>query len=164
MDWLNQWQEEKVAERMRQKAEERFAALGFPPDLQAENLTILFEFCKIAANLLKQEPNLELADGSKVPYTEKAARQHMILFTKCIVSAMNKCHQKNITGNMKMTMLQQLALDVFNQAKQVIVLMLTQQPSPQLEEHLQSEQKALQQYASHQLKLYYEELQQTAGS
>lgn len=123
---IQQFNEEKIAGRMSQKAKERLAQAG-KPELLDENVNIIYEFCKIAVNLVKSELSTEL--------DEKTAKNLVILFIKCLTQAIIKCDQHNIDGDIKVRSLQGLALDVYNLCKDYSITAMAQPADdPSMEE------------------------------
>lgn len=123
---IQQFNEEKIAERMSQKAKERLSQAG-NPELLEENVNIIYEFCKIAVGLVKNELATQL--------DEKSAKNLVILFIKCLTQAIIKCDQHHIEGDIKVRSLQGLALDVYNLCKDYSLTALSQPAEdPALEE------------------------------
>ncbi|MEB3287810.1 MAG: hypothetical protein VKJ04_09930 [Vampirovibrionales bacterium] len=107
---IQQFNEEKIAQRMSQKAKERFVHANTPDALLEEDVNIIYEFCKIAIGLVKND----LAGH----VDEKHAKNLVILFIKCLTQAIIKCDQHKIAGDIKVRALQGLALDLYNLCKE----------------------------------------------
>jgi hypothetical protein len=100
---------------------DRMVALGWPEDDVQTNANILFEFAKIAGNLMLSEPGIQIPGSDTViPYDLPMAHQAMELFAEGIYQAVVKSREYGIDSDTRTQMLQSLALDVFGQAKQIV--------------------------------------------
>src|SRR4051812_19924370 len=99
----------------------RMASLGMTDAEYEENAGILHDFNKIAADMLAGEAGLEMPGSTEsIPLDEHLITQALNLFSEGICFAMVKCLEMGITGDTKKTILQNMALEVYNQAKQVV--------------------------------------------
>ncbi len=135
MAGLNQFNPEKVAQLIAQGMQERMADGGemSPEDIN-ENTGYLQEFAKIAGGIIQGEPNIEIPGTNQaIPFDESSATKAMHLFSEGIYHALIKCHDLGITGQLKVEFLQPLAMEVFNQTKQIIATIHGQEHTPEFQ-------------------------------
>lgn len=109
----------------------RMASLDMSDREFDENAGILYDFNYIAANMLKDEPGLEMPGAPQpIPADEELIKTILRLFSEGVCFAMGKCLEMGITGEPKKTILQNMALEVYNQAKQIIACTYGQEHTP----------------------------------
>lgn len=138
----------QIANEIAESMIPRFATLGMTPEENQEDSGILREFCKIAAGMLRDEPVIEMPGvAQRIELDQATFTQALTLFIEGIYLAMIKCLEMNISGdtlisnpqdpNMQIKaknyLLENLALDVFNQAKQVVATTYGQEHTPDLQ-------------------------------
>ena len=100
---------------------ERMIGLGWPEEEVQAKANILFEFAKIAGNLMLGEPGIQIPGSDTViPYDLSMAHQAMELFAEGIYQAVAKARELQLDDATQTQMLQTLAMDVFGQAKQIV--------------------------------------------
>jgi hypothetical protein len=112
----------------------RLGAVGLPDEIFQENASIINDFNNIAANMLRDEPGLELP-GSPAPiaWDERLSHQGIQLFTEGICYALLKCQEMGIAGEVKKIIMQNLALEVLNQSKQIVGCTYGQENTPEFQ-------------------------------
>lgn len=109
----------------------RMASLDMSDREFDENAGILYDFNYIAANMLKDEPGIDMPGAPQpIPTDEAVIRTILSLFSEGVCFAMGKCLEMGITGEPKKTILQNMALEVYNQAKQIIACTYGQEHTP----------------------------------
>jgi hypothetical protein len=109
----------------------RMASLDMSDREFDENAGILYDFNYIAANMLKEEPGIDMPGAPQpIPTDEAVIRTILSLFSEGVCFAMGKCLEMGITGEPKKTILQNMALEVYNQAKQIIACTYGQEHTP----------------------------------
>jgi hypothetical protein len=110
---------------------DRMASQDMPDADFEENAEILFNFNNIAVTLLKDEPGLEMPGSTQtIPIDEALTNSILDIFSEGICFAMAKCAEMGIIGDPKKNILQDMALEVYNQAKQVIACTYGQESTP----------------------------------
>lgn len=155
MSSLAHFNEEKIAERMMEKARERLESVNTTGELLEEDLAIVFEFTKIAVGLVKNELSEHLDDAH--------AKQLIVLFAKCLVQAIVKSDQHGIEGELKIKALQALALDIFGMSKDHILLAMAEAGNPNFDTTMEDSKKELKRNTMQRLKFHITQLQQMSG-
>lgn len=112
---------------------EKLGGLNLPPEDLDENAAILREFNQIAAQMLTEQGiQIPAADGSasNIPLDERITHQAMILFSEGLYFAMIKCAEMGITGDVKKHLLQNLAMNVYEQSTQIVASTYGQEHTP----------------------------------
>jgi hypothetical protein len=96
-----------------------------------ENAGILFNFNNIAISLLKEEPGLEMPGVTQIiPIDESLTEAILTMFSEGIYHAMVRCAEMGLTADPKKVILQDMALEVYNQAKQIVACTYGQENTP----------------------------------
>jgi len=112
-----------VAKAARHLSGKCMARLEGLPGSEAEremNQTMLYDFIGIAAQMLTVEQvEITADDGEKklIATDEPMIKRGLLLFSRGLVAALKKCMEKNIAGELKKLLLQNLALDLYKQVK-----------------------------------------------
>lgn len=109
----------------------QMASLEMPDMEFEENAGILYDFNHIAANMLKDEPAIEVPGAPQpIPVDEQVIMAILRLFSEGIYFAMGKCVEMGLTGEPKKIILQNMALEVYNQCRQIIACTYGQEHTP----------------------------------
>lgn len=101
------------------------------PEEYQEDCNILAEFNKIAAGMLVQEPGIEMPGARQpIPMDEKMVIQALMLFCEGIFYTIEKCFEMGITGDLKKNLLQTVAMEIYNQSKQIVAATFGQEHTP----------------------------------
>jgi len=120
-----------IAKQVTDRFIDRMASQEMPDADFDENANILFNFNNIAVNLLKDEPGLEMPGSNQVFPIDDALTDAIIsMFAEGICHAMIRCAEMGLTGDPKKSILQDMALEVYNQAKQIIACTYGQENTP----------------------------------
>jgi hypothetical protein len=99
-----------------------------------EDRQIIIEFNKIAAGMLQQEPGIDMPNSPQpIPMDGKMVLQALSLFSEGIYFALSKCAETGIVGDLKKSLLQNLAMEVYNQSKQVVAATYGQEHTPEFQ-------------------------------
>lgn len=113
---------------------QRMQSMNLPDTEMQSNAQILFEFGKIASSLVLQEPGFDNpTTGETIPFDLPMARQVVELFSEGIFQAALSCSQKGMPFELKSQFLQQLAQDLYAQAKQIAVSTYGQDATPEMQ-------------------------------
>jgi len=145
------------AKALGQQLAEQFTArldgLNISAEDYQDNATMLRDFNGIAAKMLSEDPGIETpsptGEIALVPLDEKMIRQGLTLFSEGVYLALIKCMEMgitgeiivpvptnedpNATGKLKLILMQNLAMNVYEQAKQLIVVTYGQEETPELQ-------------------------------
>ncbi len=120
-----------AAEQVSSQMIPRLDNLNLSAEEYQEDLEILQEFNKIAAGMLNEEPGIEMPGNAQpIPLNEKTAMQGLSLFSEGLYLGITKCLEMGITGDVKKHLLQNLAMEVYSQAKQVVASTYGQEHTP----------------------------------
>ncbi len=113
---------------------QRLALLPLSPEEAEENADILMEFGKIAVQMLGEKQGIEMpapgGGNSMISLDEKIATQAISLFAEGVYFSMAKCVEMGITGDVKRHLLQNLAMNVYEQAEQIVASTYGQEHTP----------------------------------
>jgi len=146
---------EDIAAELTDSAHERFEQLGFTdPDL-GDCFAVVEQFNQIAANMLQEEEGIQ-APGNRtaIPYDEQTARQLLTLINEGIVHALIKCDEMGVNTESRLAVMQQAALEIYNQSKQVVASTYGQESTPDLQISMKQQIMMMQQGAENNL-LYF---------
>lgn len=161
---LTQWNAEATIEQLSQSAYTRLDTHGFSPDALEENMHIVGQFSQIAANMITQEGIIEVAGSTKpIQHDPNTASQAMELFSEGIVHALIKCDELGIEGEPKSTILQNMAMEVYNQAKQVVGMTYGQDQTPDFQIAKPQQMAFMQQSADNHLLHFLKEYEAQSG-
>jgi len=120
-----------IAKQVTDRFIDRMASQEMPDADFDENASILFNFNNIAVTLLKDEPGLEMPGATQViPIDEGLTEAIISMFAEGICHAMIRCAEMGLTGDPKKSILQDMALEVYNQAKQIVACTYGQENTP----------------------------------
>jgi hypothetical protein len=125
---------ELMAQQMAEAFYNRLLQAGLT-DVEAQSGAITAQqFAQIAGQLLSQEPNYTLpGTETAVTFDDRMATQSIELFLEGLYHACLKCWEYGISGEIKNTLLQQLAMNLFEQGKQVVATTVGQELTPELQ-------------------------------
>jgi len=105
------------------------------PDEYQEDCTILVEFNKIAAGmLLQEEQGIEIPGSAQpIPMDEALLTQALVLFAEGVYYAIIKCAEIGLVGDLKRNLMQNLAMEIYNQARQVVIATFGQEHTPEFQ-------------------------------
>lgn len=103
------------------------------PDEYQENCTIVVEFNRIAANMLQGEQAIEVPGSDPIPMDEVLLNQALLLFAEGIYYAVIKCAEIGLVGDLKRNLMQNLAMEIYNQARQVVIATFGQEHTPEFQ-------------------------------
>jgi hypothetical protein len=145
----------------------RYGSLNLPPEEEQDNGDIIQEFNKIAADMLSQEEGIEMpgANGaaSLIPLDEKTIPQTQSLFAEGLYFATVKCAEMGIIGDIKKHLLQNLAMDVYSQAKQITASTYGQEHTPDFQFPFEQQVQYIRQTAESALIYYINEYEKQYG-
>ena len=103
------------------------------PEIE-ENLGIIHGFIGIALAEIQKQGEIEIpGTGQAIPFDENVTGQTIGLFTEGLYYGMQRCRDMGITGDLKTFFLQSLALELFNQAKQMVITTFGQEHTPEIQ-------------------------------
>lgn len=149
---------EDIAAELTDSAHERFEQLGFTdPDL-GDCFAVVEQFNQIAANMLQEEEGIQAPGNRKaIAYDEQTARQLLTLFNEGIVHALIKCDEMGVPAETRLVVMQQAALEIYNQAKQVVASTYGQESTPDLQISMKQQIMMMQQGADNNLLFFLNE-------
>lgn len=104
------------------------------PEEYEEDCNIISEFNRIAAGMLHQEPGIEMPGAPQpIPMDENMVMQALTLFGEGIFYTISKCSEMGITGDLKKQLLQTVAMEVYNQSKQIVAATFGQEHTPEFQ-------------------------------
>lgn len=143
---------------------ERLAGSGLPSDEVQENIEILAQFSNIALGEILKEPGISLPGTEQlIPWDEKTSTQGLTLFAEGIYMGMMKCFQLRIPSDVKKRLLQEFALDVYTQAKQVVASTYGQEHTPEFQLSHEQQVALINQSADSALMFYLNRYEQENG-
>ena len=123
-----------LIEQTRQSLLVRLETLGLSPDEYEHDSRVLSEFTEIAAGQLTQEPGLEGPDPEQpIPLDANMVAQGLTLFCEGLYFALAKFASMGIGGTIKQEMIQNLALHIYEQAKQLVAATYGQEHTPEFQ-------------------------------
>lgn len=112
----------------------RLAATHPTQEDYQENGNILTQFNGIAVGMLKNEAGIEIpGSGTPIPWDENMIRQALSLFCEGLYYALARCRDTSISGELKLNLLQSLAMEIYGQSKQVVIATLGQEQTPEFQ-------------------------------
>jgi len=112
----------------------RLDSLGLSQEEYESNCNILGSFTQIAVQQLASEPGLEGPDpNNPIPLDDRMIVQGLTLFCEGLYDALVKCAHMGITGSLKQQMIENLAMFVYDQAKQVVAATYGQEHTPEFQ-------------------------------
>jgi hypothetical protein len=129
-----------------------------------EDRQIIIEFNKIAAGMLQQEPGLEMPGAPQpFPIDENMMAQALSLFAEGIYFSLEKCAEIGIVGDLKKGLLQNLAMEVYGQAKQVVAATYGQEHTPDFQFTMEQQVEIIHKAAEGHLVSFIAEYEQEHG-
>ena len=130
---------------------DRLADLGLSPEEYQGDCSILMQFADIAASQLAQEPGIEGIDPNQpIPLDDNMMVQGLTLFCEGLYYGLYKFAKMGIGGQLKQEMLQELALSIYEQSKQIVAATYGQEHTPEFqfthEQQVEFVQKAAEGY------------------
>ncbi len=123
-----------LIEQTRQSLLARLDILGLIPEEYEHDSRVLSEFTEIAAGQLIQEPGLEGPDPNQpIPLDADMVAQGLTLFCEGLYDALAKFASMGIGGSIKQEMIQNLALHIYEQAKQLVAATYGQEHTPEFQ-------------------------------
>lgn len=153
-----------LAASITEEMEGRLASLHIPDQAYEEAVEIIRDFNKIAASMLQEEPGLEMPGAPEpIPLDDKLATQTLNLFSEGVSFAILKCVEMGITGDTKKTILQNMALEVYNQAKQIMACTYGQEHTPEFQFSYEQQVNMMTQSAESNLMFFIGEYEKEYG-
>jgi hypothetical protein len=122
---------QEIVQQVSQATLERLDQSGLSPEDIYECGQFIQDFTKIASTMLENEPGIPLGDTDAVlSMDEKMTRQALQLFSEGLYFSLVKCAKKGIKGELRGQIMQGLAMEIYNQAKQVVVATYGQENTP----------------------------------
>lgn len=123
-----------IAEQTAEMMIARLDSLGLSPEEYHSDSGVLRQFASIAVNQLMGEPGLPGPDpANSIPLDERMIMQGLTLFCEGLYDALVKCAQMGIVGQLKQEMIQNLAMHVYDQAKQLMAATYGQEHTPEFQ-------------------------------
>lgn len=124
-----------VLEQANQLAAARLQSLGLNEEEYQECGGFVASFNDIAARqMLAQEPGIELQGSSEpIPLDDQTAMQALGLFSEGLIYSLMRCREYGVNGDPKTQILQQVALHIYEQAKQVVAATHGQEHTPEFQ-------------------------------
>lgn len=124
-------------------------------DVAAQTRQFMAEYGRIACRLLIQEPGYAPAGtGEWIPFDVPLAQKTVELFAHGIFHTSLKCENLGIFDEMKRILMEAVALDIFQQAKNIVVATMNQVETPELQIPLYMQAEWIEQTADNSL-VYY---------
>jgi hypothetical protein len=137
-----------LIEQTAQNLTARMDSLLLSPEEYQQNANILWEFTKIATEQLMQEPGLEGPDpANPIPMDDGMIVQGLTLFCEGLYDALVKCATMGVTGDLKQTMIGELAMQVYAQSKQIVAATYGQEHTPEFQFSHEQQVEIIQQAA-----------------
>lgn len=129
---LSQFNEQQEIQKACQIVHDRMVADGYTPAEIDENMGIMQQFAKIAAeSMIRQRGGIPIPNtDQQVPYSLPMAEQTMHLFTEGMAHTFAKCREFQVAGSLKIQFMQNVALEVFNQVDKVVAATIDQESLP----------------------------------
>ncbi len=119
---------ESVISKLIQRYTERLKKSPLSPEDQAGIVDLMSQFTEIASQLIAQQQEDILVQGEAPPKERKPlpfdgprARQAMFLFSDAVYYTLIKCHKMKIPKELHIQFSQQVAQQVFEEAKRLIL-------------------------------------------
>jgi hypothetical protein len=113
---------------------EQAATWNLTEDEVASFSQLVFEMIKIAASMMLEEPGIQTQDGqSTLPWELPMAIQGLRLFAEGILQGQLKSKQMGLPPDLAGHLVQTMALDLYNQCKQVVVSTYGQENTPEVQ-------------------------------
>jgi hypothetical protein len=155
---------ESFARQLTSHFAERLSQAGLPPEEVDDNVGIIEQFNNIAIGLLKDEPGISLPGTEQmIPWDEKTGVQGLTLFAEGIYTGMLKCFQQGIPTDIKKKLLQEFAMDVYTQAKQVVASTYGQEHTPEFQISHEQQMALIGQAAGNALMYYIDKHEREHG-
>jgi hypothetical protein len=120
---------EQVAHELVTSLYQRMLDEGLNADDAQGNANLLFELTKICGSLVQQDGANEF-EGNTLPFDDSTARQAMDLFAEALFACVLRCIRAGLPEEFKIQFVQNLAQDVYGQAKQVVASTYGQEMTP----------------------------------
>lgn len=126
---------------------QRMADEGFDEAEITDNLNIIQGFINIALAEIEKQGEIQLPEGQSIPLDEKTTRQCISLFTEGLYYGMQRCREMALASELKAELLQHLALELFNQSKQIVASTYGQEHTPDFQFSLEQQVNFINQIA-----------------
>ncbi len=164
MSAMEAWSEIQAAQEISEQVIPRLDEWQQLPEERANDEKLIVEFNKIAAGMIKGSPGIEMPGSSQpIPWDPPHANQAVLLFCEGVYFALQRCHEMRITGNIKIELMQNLAMDVYGQAIQVVASTYGQELTPEYQFTHQQQVEFIQKGAESVLLLYINEYERKNG-
>lgn len=173
---LQQIAQEKVAQ-----LNERLIADGFEGAELQSNQTVVVQFIPVALNLMAQHGGISMpgAEDQLIEFDENTGEQLITLFSEGVYYAIKKCFDMKLTVELtvnvnteqgpaevpvKDMILQNLALDLYNQATQIVASTYGQENTPEFQFTIDQQIDMIQQTSESGILYYINEFEKQNGS
>lgn len=142
----------------------RMVEKNLPEEDLRQSADELFNFAKIACNLILQEPGLENpATKQMMPFDVGMAHQAVELFCEGIYHCGMKCLEMGMPANLKTQFLQYVAQDIYLQTKHIVVSTYGQESTPEFQIPKSQQVMTINQTAENALIYYINEYEKQVG-
>ena len=129
---LENWDLNAAAENVSADILPRLNDIELEDEERAAATQLLGQFNVIAADMIQKSPGLEMPGAAQpIEWDEEHAMQALSLFAEGIYYAVVRCHNMRIPPEISNELLQTMALDVYNQAIQVVASTYGQELTPE---------------------------------
>lgn len=131
---MSPFNEQAILEQAAQLVLERAKSYDLSEEEATGYAQFVSSFNQVAASELAKEPGIILQEGAEpIPITDEKALQAVSLFGEGILYCILRCRDYNLPGELAEQLTQQVAMHVYEQAKQVVAATHGQEHTPEFQ-------------------------------
>lgn len=161
---MSNFDKQAILEQVNQLTFSRLQSLGIHETELNGLAEFIFSYNEIAVNLLGDEPGIQLPDATDViPINEQNALQTSTLFAEGIIFTLLRIQEYKIPGELVNPLAQQVAMPVYEQAKQIVAATHGQEHTPEFQISPEQQAEYISQAAESALLYYINEYEKENG-
>lgn len=131
---MSNFDKQAILEKVNQLTYTRLQSLGIHEEEINGLAEFIFSYNAIAVDLLDGEPGIQLPDATEIiPLTDQNALQASTLFAEGIIFTLLRIQEYKIPGDLINPLAQQVAMPVYEQAKQIVAATHGQEHTPEFQ-------------------------------
>ncbi|WP_373532237.1 hypothetical protein [Vampirovibrio sp.] len=161
---MSNFNEEAILEQANQLVYSRLQNYGLTPEEVEGYAQFVASFNSVAISELAKEPGIQLQeDADPIPLDDATASQTVSLFGEGVLYSILRCREHNIGNELAEQLTQQVAMHIYEQAKQVVAATHGQEHTPEFQFNHEQQVEFITQGAESALVHYIDEYEKAYG-
>jgi hypothetical protein len=161
---MSNFNEEAILEQANQLVYNRLQSYGLPPEEVEGYAQFVASFNSVAITELSKESGIQHQEGAEpIPLDDATASQTVLLFGEGVLYSILRCRDQAIPNELAEQLTQQVAMHIYEQAKQVVAATHGQEHTPEFQFTEQQQVEFITQGAESALIHYINEYEKAYG-